>query len=131
VADADADVRVRTVNGSVTVDARGAPVQVESVNGAVRARLADLPSDGATELRTVNGSVTALLPDAVDAEVALETVNGRVTSDWPLTDGDPASRRALRGTLGAGGPRLALRTVNGSARLVRGDGDPAADAGSP
>jgi hypothetical protein len=131
VADADADVRVRTVNGSVTVDARGAPVQVESVNGAVRARLAELPSEGTTELRTVNGSVTALLPDAVDAEVALETVNGRVSSDWPLTGGDPASRRALRGTLGAGGARLALRTVNGSARLVRADGAGEEDAGSP
>jgi hypothetical protein len=118
VADATSEVVAHSVNGTVTVGGAGGPVRLQSVNGRVNARLDRLAAGASVELKTVNGSVSAFLPSAVDAEVALATTNGRVQSDFPL--GAPeGSRRSLRGTLGAGGRRVALESVNGSVKLGR------------
>lgn len=118
VADAAGEVRAHTVNGPITVDARGGSLDAGTVNGSVRARLGPLAPGATVALATTNGSVDALVPAALDAEVDLSTVNGRVASDLPLADRS-GDRRTLRGTLGAGGSRVALRTVNGSVRLQR------------
>lgn len=118
IADASAEVIAHTVNGSVTVGASSGPVRAKSVNGSVRARLESLLATGGVELHTVNGSVAALLPSGANADVRLETTNGKVSSDFALTlqQGD---RRSLRGTLGSGGQRVSLETVNGSATIGR------------
>jgi hypothetical protein len=119
VADATSEVVARSVNGPVTVGGAGGPVRAHSVNGRVNARVDALASGASVELKTVNGSVTAFLPPAVDADVALETTNGRVQSDFPLAQPEEGRRHSLRGTLGAGGRRVALQSVNGSVKLGR------------
>ena len=118
VADATSEVVARSVNGPVTIGGAGGPVRARSVNGRVNARFDRLAPGASVELKTVNGSVTALLPSSFDADVALETTNGRVTSDFPLAQRE-GNRRVLRGTLGAGGRRVALESVNGSVKLGR------------
>lgn len=118
IADATSEVIARTTNGSVTIGTSAGRVSGRTVNGSVRARVDGLPPGASVELATVNGSVTALLPPNVDADVALETVNGRVKSDFPIALRD-GNRRSLRGTLGAGGRRVSLETVNGSVTLGR------------
>jgi hypothetical protein len=118
VADATADVVARTTNGSVTLGASAERVSARTVNGSVRARLDRWPAGGSVELKTVNGSVTALLPAGASAEVALETTNGRVKSEFPVA-GAQDSRRSLRGTIAGGRGRVALETVNGSVTLGR------------
>ena len=118
IADATSEVIARSVNGPVTIGGAGGPVSARSVNGRVNARFDQLASGASVELKTVNGSVSALLPSAVDADVALETTNGRVSSDFPLAVRE-GNRRVLRGTLGAGGRRVALESVNGSVKLGR------------
>jgi hypothetical protein len=118
IADVTSEVVARTTNGSITLGTAGGRVSGRTVNGSVRARLDGWRAGGAVELKTVNGSVTALLPADASAEVALETTNGRVKSEFPVavSHGD---RRSLRGTLGGGGGRVALETVNGSVTLGR------------
>jgi hypothetical protein len=118
IADATSEVVARSVNGPVTIGGVGGPVRARSVNGRVNARFDQLASGASVELKTVNGSVTALLPSSFDADIALQTTNGRVTSDFPLALQE-GNRRVLRGTLGAGGRRVALESVNGSVKLGR------------
>ena len=118
IADATSEVIARSVNGPVTIGGAGGPVSARSVNGRVNARFDQLAAGVSVELKTVNGSVTALLPPSVDADVALQTTNGRATSDFPLAMRE-GNRRVLRGTLGAGGRRVALESVNGSVKLGR------------
>jgi hypothetical protein len=126
IADAAGEVKARSVNGSIVLDARGGPVDASTVNGSVLARVADLAPGAGVKLGSVNGSVTAMVPPSMDGDLDLQTTNGRVSSELPVP-GQQASRRALRGTLGAGGRSLSLHTVNGSVRLERAT-DPAAPA---
>jgi DUF4097 and DUF4098 domain-containing protein YvlB len=78
---------------------------------------ADWP-DGA-DFRTVNGEITLRLPAAVNAEVRAETANGHIKSELPLAITGQVDPRRLQGTLGSGGRRLALATVNGSITLLK------------
>src|SRR5256885_9595793 len=71
----------------------------------------------ALEFRTVNGGITLDLPAGLSTEVRAKTVNGDIQTDFPLMVTGRLGPRSLRGTIGSGGRRLALETVNGSIRL--------------
>jgi hypothetical protein len=47
----------------------------------------------------------------------MRTVNGRVSSDFPLTLSGRINPRHIRATVGKGGRRLRFSTVNGSVDL--------------
>ena len=69
------------------------------------------------DFSTVNGTVIVQVPDGADAELAMSTTNGSVQSDFPVTIQGRLNPRKLRATLGKGGPRLVMHTVNGDVRL--------------
>lgn len=111
------DVRASTVNGDVNVES-GGNAQGSTVNGSIHATMgADLRSD--LEFNTVNGSVTVALPAEANADVEASTVNGSMASDFPLTVQGRFSNRRMRGTIGDGGHRLRLETVNGGIEIRR------------
>lgn len=110
------EFRAHTVNGGITMVAMTGAVDVETVNGSVDARLDLSRGDGAVSLETVNGNVTAELAASLDGEVELSTVNGSARSEFAL---EGEGRRKRHGTLGAGGRRVSLKTVNGSVTLKR------------
>src|SRR5215207_5970431 len=84
----------RTVNGKVEAERLGADVDVKTVNGSI------------------NVSTTGL--------ARAQTVNGEITSDFPMTVTGAFSRRRLSGTIGGGGGRqLVLETVNGGVQIRR------------
>ncbi len=116
--DLGGDVTAHTVNGSIDVATTGLAT-ASTVNGSIRASMgrADWPDDLSFE--TVNGGITLDLPDGVNADVEAKTVNGSISTDFPLTVSGRFSNRRLSGTLGSGGRRLDLQTVNGSIALRR------------
>jgi hypothetical protein len=69
----------------------------------------------------VNGSVIAEFANDLDADVDLSTVNGRFVTDFPVTISGRIDPRRLRATLGKGGPRIRLSTVNGNVELRKRD----------
>jgi DUF4097 and DUF4098 domain-containing protein YvlB len=111
------DVDARTVNGSVRVSATG-NVVANTVNGSldVTAGRADWPAGA--KFSTVNGAITLRLPAYLSAALHASTVNGEISSDFPITVGQ-MSRRRLDGTIGGGGQPLDLSTVNGSITLLK------------
>lgn len=117
VEDVAAEVEAETVNGSVNVSTVSGPVNASTVNGSVRASMGrfDLRSD--MRFSTVNGSVVAEFAGDIDADVDLSTVNGRFVTDFPVTIQGRIDPRRLRATLGKGGPRIRLSTVNGNVEL--------------
>lgn len=111
------EVRAGTVNGTVEAVSAGGPVQASTVNGSVHATMGRLDGDEDLTFSTVNGTVVAEFTGDIDADIDLSTVNGRFQTDWPVTISGRIDPRRLRATLGKGGRRIRLSTVNGNVEL--------------
>lgn len=123
--EATAPVTARTINGSIRVATAVGPVTAETINGSVDVRMTTLGEEGPVRAVTVNGTASAYLPESFDATVSLSAVNGGVATDFPLSaDSVGTSPRHLRGTIGAGGRAVEVRSVNGavSLRKLKADG---------
>lgn len=114
-----AEVEAESVNGSVVVSTLGGPVNASTVNGSVRATMGRFDLNSDLRFASVNGSVIAEFAQDINAEVELSTVNGRFLTDFPVTIRGRIDPRRLRATLGKGGPRIQLSTVNGNVELRR------------
>jgi hypothetical protein len=111
------EVVASTVNGGVNATSSGGPVTGNTVNGSVHARMGKLTGDEDLSFSSVNGSVVAEFGTDIDANIELSTVNGRFQTDWPVTITGRVDPRHLRATLGKGGRRIRLSTVNGNVEL--------------
>jgi hypothetical protein len=114
---ASSEVRAGTVNGSVDAVSMGGPVQASTVNGSVHATMGRFDGDQDLNYSTVNGTVIAEFTGDVDADIDLSTVNGRFQTDWPVTISGRIDPRRLKATLGKGGRRIRMSTVNGNVEL--------------
>jgi hypothetical protein len=111
------DIEAYTVNGRIEVSTSGV-ASAETVNGSILATLGATKWDEALDFRTVNGTVALTLPAGAAAELHAETMNGGITSDFPISI-QTSRRRGHRitGTIGSGGRALHISTVNGGIRL--------------
>ena len=108
------EVTARTVNGDVNVDTRGGTVSGETVNGSVKASMGS-SGTGDMRFRTVNGGIEITTPSAFNADVSLSTLYGSIDSKFSLNF--DRRRRHADGSVGSGGRRLTVNTVNGSISL--------------
>jgi hypothetical protein len=113
-----ADADVETVNGSVRVSTTGL-AQAKTVNGSITVRMGRSNWKETLEFETVNGGITLELPDDLNADVSASTVNGSLSSDWPMTVRGRWGPQRMNGKIGSGGRELALQTVNGDIELRR------------
>jgi len=110
------DVDANTVNGSIRISTAGY-AEAQTVNGEIVATMGRATWSDALDFSTVNGGITLTLPANLSTEVRASTVNGDIETDFPLMVTGRFGPRRLNGTIGSGGRRLALQTVNGSIRL--------------
>ncbi len=113
-----ADAIATTVNGSVRVNTT-ALAQAETVNGSIDVSMGRASWNDRLLFKTVNGGITLELPDELNTDVAASTVNGSLSSDWPMTVSGRWGPRHMKGKIGSGGRQLALETVNGDIELRR------------
>jgi hypothetical protein len=109
------DVDLATVNGDVELSTAGF-AQARTVNGSIRARMEGDPS-GDVSFETVNGSIELDVDDGLDADLDASWMNGDLETDVPFQIQGRMGRRSAEGRLGEGGPRMSLKTVNGSIRI--------------
>ena len=119
IAGAREEVVARTVNGRIDVVTSSGPVDAQTVNGGINVQMGSLPSSSEMEFETVNGSVRVEAPANLSADIEMETVNGSLETDFPLTVQGRMSKRRITATVNGGGPRLTMKTVNGSIHLQR------------
>ncbi len=110
----DAEVDATSVNGGVDVSTTG-PASATTVNGSIHAAFGALTS--AVHFKTVNGAIDLDVPDDAGANVDASWVNGGLKTSLPLKLVGSIGRRHAEGSLGGGGPRLELKTVNGAIRI--------------
>ena len=113
------DVDAGTVNGSIRLATTGLAV-ANTVNGSVNVTMGRADWPNGASFKTVNGEIVLTLPGVFDADLRADTLNGSITTDFPITVLGEVSRRRLHGTVGSGGRTLSLSTVNGSIKLLRG-----------
>jgi DUF4097 and DUF4098 domain-containing protein YvlB len=115
---ASGDIRALTTGGSIRIETSETVPRAETTNGDIRIQMAKLPEQG-VRYAAVNGSVHVTLPSDVNVNVDARTVNGTINTDFAIALQGPFSTKQVRGTIGKGGPRLMLESVNGSIRILK------------
>ncbi|HXI24776.1 MAG TPA: DUF4097 family beta strand repeat-containing protein [Pyrinomonadaceae bacterium] len=116
-------IEFQTLNGGVSLTRVGGAVRGSTTNGGVHVELAGARWDGEElNVRTTNGGVNLVMPDNYSAHLETSTVNGNVSSDFPLNV--PMTSRGrmpkeISVDLGAGGPTIRATTTNGGVRVGR------------
>jgi DUF4097 and DUF4098 domain-containing protein YvlB len=111
-------VKLDSVNGSIEADGLSGSGDFDTVNGSIKVAYASLAGRPDIELDTVNGSCTLTLPADAAFQLDAETVNGRVSCDYPITL-EKSGRHDLRGTVNGGGTRIEMDSVNGGLSIAR------------
>jgi hypothetical protein len=111
----DGKCEVSTTNGLVRVEGRFESLDITSTNGGVFTR-AEPGSRMASDWRieTTNGGVYMSVPKDLAANLDVNTNNGSIKLDLPVTVQGDAGGNSVRGTLNGGGPEMSLRTTNAS-----------------
>jgi DUF4097 and DUF4098 domain-containing protein YvlB len=112
------NVDAHTVNGAVRLSTQGL-ARARTVNGAIEVRMGRADWNDTSSFETVNGGITLTVAGDLNADIRASTVNGNITSDFPVTVQGRFGPRSVNGTIGSGGRTLALKTVNGSISLKR------------
>ena len=108
-----------TTNGSIGLEDVGGDVHARTQNGSLNVRLTGSKWEGTgLNAETQNGSVRLALPENYAAQIETGTVNGRVSTDFPITVRGNISRH-LSFPIGGGGPTLRATTTNGSVTIAR------------
>jgi hypothetical protein len=119
VSASSAPVRVRGVNGSITVVTSVGPVTAKTMNGSVDARMSSLSGTDSVNVETINGDAYVFLPETASARVHIESTNGTLLTDFPgVADRDKLTK-LITATLGSGVTPVRARTINGGVQLRR------------
>jgi DUF4097 and DUF4098 domain-containing protein YvlB len=126
VTDVTGDIETESVSGRIAITgARSKYVRAGSVSGRIGYAGTFDPS-GTYEFKTHSGSLRLLLPANVGAQVRIETFNGQIDSDFPVTlqptGVGRSSTRNIEFKIGDGRSRIVAETFNGQIRIERGDG---------
>ena len=118
-------IRIADVRGDVRAETSGGGVRVENVTGSIDANSSGGPieasfapgAEARGRLSTSGGGVKVWLDRGANVEIDASTSGGSVRCDLPITMQGRMSKSRLRGTIGAGGPILTLRSSGGSIRI--------------
>ncbi|MEO8336441.1 MAG: DUF4097 family beta strand repeat-containing protein [bacterium] len=112
-------LELSTENGSVNLSEVGGDVRARTQNGSVNVELAGSKWDGrGLDAETQNGSVRMGIPASYAATIETGTVNGRMSTDFPITLTGRIGRRMTL-PLNGGGTPIRVETTNGSVSLTR------------
>ena len=116
------EINADLVNGKLHASDLAGTADLATVNGSIEADYNSLNNVREIKLKSVNGSVDLLLPQSPNANVSASTVNGSISTDFPLTVKGHWVGKNMSGTLGNGGVQIELSNVNGSIHVGPGRG---------
>ena len=110
------------VNGKVHASDLTGEADLATVNGVIEADYASLNGVRAIKLKSVNGTLELTLPQSPNADVTASSMNGSISTDFPLSVKGHFIGKSISGTLGSGGVKIDLDNVNGSIHIGVGRG---------
>lgn len=107
-----------TVNGNIVIRESEGAMALATVNGGIELYLDRLAASEQAELETVNGSIDLYLGSSIGADIRAESVNGTLSNDlgMAVSKGKYVGS-SFKGSVGGGGARVDLETVNGSIKV--------------
>jgi hypothetical protein len=122
ISDVVSEINFQALNGGVKLARLGGNVYGSTTNGGLDIDLMGSRWDGnELNVRATNGGVSLRVPDNYNARVETATVNGRVSTDFPVTMSGRLNRD-LAFNIGSGGPRIRAVTTNGGVSIKRASG---------
>jgi tRNA A-37 threonylcarbamoyl transferase component Bud32 len=114
------DIAASTVSGETRINGAAGNLKLSTVNGRIAAGLASLGPGQSVSLNSVNGTMELTLPDNADASLSADTLNGKITSEFPSLqpDNQLAVGHDLRGKLGNGGATVRASAVDGAIKIL-------------
>ncbi|HVP50330.1 MAG TPA: DUF4097 family beta strand repeat-containing protein [Candidatus Bathyarchaeia archaeon] len=122
VSQVSGEIRTSLVNGKTTVHDLAGRADFSAVNGAINANYRSLANVSEIKVHAVNGAVRLGLPSSPNADVSVSTVNGGISTDFPLTVQGKFMGHRIDGRLGSGGTHIDISNVNGSVHIGEGEG---------
>ena len=116
------EINASLVNGKLRASDLEGTADLATVNGSIEADYNSLNNVREIKLKSVNGAVDLRLPQSPNADVSASTVNGGISTDFPLTVKGHFIGKNMSGTLGSGGVHIELSNVNGSIHVGPGKG---------
>lgn len=116
---AEGRLAIETGDGSINVSGTLGAVRLHTGDGSIvyRAERGSAMAED-WEITTGDGTVSLALPPEFNAELDVHTGDGAIRNELAVSPSSGNSERGtIRGTLGAGGRRLKVRTGDGSIRL--------------
>jgi hypothetical protein len=116
----DGALKVRTGDGHIRASGRFDSLELSTGDGRIDASV----NPGSTvasswNIRTGDGSVTLHLPENLAADVDLQTSDGHIDVDMPLTVEGRLGDKNIHGKMNGGGNLLTVHTGDGSIRIER------------
>ncbi len=115
-----AQVDFHTQNGGIVLTDVAGLFKGRTQNGGVQVSLQGQRWEGdGLDVETQNGGIKVSLPEGYSARLETSTVNGRVSTDFPVTVVGSMDRRHLTGDINSGGAPLRLTTINGGVSITK------------
>jgi DUF4097 and DUF4098 domain-containing protein YvlB len=111
------EVNASLVNGKLTAHDLAGRAKLSTVNGSNDVMFRSLANVSEVKISSVNGSISLVLPASPNADISASTVNGSLTTDFPIQVQGKFVGHRMSGTLGSGGTRIELSNVNGSTHI--------------
>jgi DUF4097 and DUF4098 domain-containing protein YvlB len=124
ISNVNGDIESESVSGHIWITgAKSKSVGAETVSGSV-SYTGTVDPTGTYTFKTNSGRITLAVPPDIGATVSLETFNGNVDSDFPVTLGSGTNRighdSKFEFKIGSGRARIILETFSGNIRIQRG-----------
>lgn len=136
------NVTVRSAREFVKAMTMGGDIRIEDADGWVDATTmagdveVTVIGNHDVELTSMSGEVTLAIPDGTDLDIDIELdytknssreyqivsdfpINQHESADWEYGDGTPRKTIYGKGTVGGGGTKVIIRTINGNVYLKR------------
>jgi predicted Ser/Thr protein kinase len=117
-------ITASTVNGETRIKDAASDLKLSTVNGRIVADMASLGGNQVVSLDAVNGSMELTVPTNADASFSVNTLNGRITSEFPslVAVKEFPIGHNLKGRLGNSSATVKASAVNGSFKVLQSKG---------
>lgn len=118
--DVGGEVEARTTDGDIIVSGTAKKIRLETIDGDISLRIAAasrMSSDW--NIRAVDGNVDLFLPDDFSADIYLQSSDGKITCQVPLSFTESLEEWKISGRLNEGGSLVTVKTTDGDIALKR------------